>query len=183
MKIVRTIVILIVLFGLPAGSWYFLKDGFNWRKAKMEQLQKKEKFFDAFDFSADDKNRLFEEMTYRTSLIKLNSDITKRDNELIKQFKNTHTFMFFVLTGTNSKLKDNFSSKVPLRYIQASNTSPKNFEYNNAQYMIVDTAGYIRNFYEWSDDDKMVDIVEDLAVILPKRKTPDISTEGQNIQK
>lgn len=183
MKALKTILILIVLFGLPAGSWYFLRDGFNWRKAKMEQLQKKGKFFDAYEFSSEEKTRIFEELSYRTALIKLNSDIDKDDIALIDQFRKTHTFMFIVMINRNSRLETSFSSKYPIRYIKADNLVPKNFELNNAQYMLVDTAGYIRNYYLWDNDEKMTSIVEDLAVVLPKRPTPDISTEKQNIQK
>lgn len=183
MKILKTILILLVLFALPAGSWYFLKDGLDWRKAKMEKLQMKEKFLDVYDFTVEEKNVIFEEMAYRTALIKLNSDLDKEDIKLVDQFRKTHTFMFFVMLNRNSRLETSYSSKYPIRYIKSSNMVPKNFEYNNAKYMLVDTSGHIRRVYQWTEEDKMKNIVEDLAVLLPKRPSPDISDEEPNVQR
>ncbi len=179
MKYLRTIAILLLLFGLPAGSWYFLKDGLNWRKGKMETLKPKERFLEVYDFSDQDKTQIFEELSHRTAIIKLNSDITKDDMRIIDQFDDVPTFMFFVISK-NVRIADQFGSKVALRYIKPSSISSKNFEYNSAQYVIVDTSGYIRNFYPWDMEDKMKNIVEDIAVILPRKVTPDIVVKENN---
>lgn len=38
-NIIQTIVLLLLLAGLPLGSWYYLREGYNYRKTLINQLQ------------------------------------------------------------------------------------------------------------------------------------------------
>lgn len=176
MKIFKTILILIVLFGLPAGSWYFLKDGLDWRKEKMESLKPQGKFFDAYSFTNKDKTLIFEQASNKTTVFKINNDMDKNDMALVEQFRKVKSFMFIILT-TNPTISGEFSSKVPIRYIDVSTLSPNNYEHNSAQYMLVDTAGVIRSIYPWDMKEKFKKLTEDIAVVLPRRQSPDIVTK------
>lgn len=162
-----------ILFGLPAGSWYFLKDGFNWRKAKLEELAPKGRFLDSYDFSSLEKGKIFEETTYKTTLVKINEDLSKNDITLIDQFKKSRTFLFLVLSD-HLITHEEFSSKQPLRYINASSIKTSNEQFKNANYMLLDTAGVVRQYYSGTDKETLTKIVEDIAVILPRKITPDI---------
>jgi hypothetical protein len=173
MKILKRIGILMILFGLPAGSWYFLKDGFNWRKAKLEELAPKGRFLDSYDFTSEDKAKIFEQTTYKTTLVKLNEDLSKNDIALIDQFKKSRTFLFLVLSDHLITHED-FSSKQPLRYINASNINTNNNQFRNANYMLIDTGGVVRQLYKGTDKETLTKIVEDIAVVLPRKITPDI---------
>ena len=57
MKIFKSIIVIIILFGMPLASWYFLKGGLDWRKSKIVELAPKGRFISAFNFeNADIKN-------------------------------------------------------------------------------------------------------------------------------
>jgi len=172
-KIIKSIAIIAVLIGLPAGSWYFLKDGFDWRKAKLEELAPKGTFFDAFNFNNEDKEKLFREITYKTTLVKVNEDLSKDDIDLIDQFKQSYTFLFLVMTE-DPKAREDYSSKQPLRYLIPSTMTPSDTRYKDASYMLLDTSMTIRQFYTGTDHETLTQIVEDIAVVLPRHVTPDI---------
>lgn len=173
MKIIKSIAILAVLIGLPAGSWYFLKDGFDWRKAKLEELAPKGTFFDAFPFNDNDKEKLFREITYKTTLVKVNEDLSKDDLALIDQFRKSYTFLFLVMTEDPAARED-YSSKQPLRYMIPSTMTPSDDRLKNASYLLLDTASVIRQYYTGTDHETLTQIVEDIAVVLPRHVTPDI---------
>lgn len=175
-KNLKTVAILLLLFGLPAGSWYFLNGGLQWRKGKIEDLKPKERFLYNYNFSDEDKTKIFEELSHRTAVVKLNSDLTDKDMTIIDQFRNSPTFMFFVM-AKNVRIADAYGKKVPLRYIKTMNITSQNYEYDNAQYLLVDTSGYIRKHYNWGAEEVHKNIVEDLAVLLPRKKSPDIKTK------
>ena len=176
MKAIKTIGIIILLFGLPAGSWLFLKDGFNWRKAKMEELAPKGKFLDAYNFSILDKGKIYQQTIKKTTLVKLNKDLSQDDLSLIDQFKNSQTFLFLVLSDHEITPRD-YDPKQTLKYIYATSVQAKNENIRNANYMLYDTGGVIRQFYEGLDHNTITKIVEDIAVVLPRKVTPDIETK------
>jgi hypothetical protein len=43
--------------------------------------------------------------------------------------------------------------------------------------MLYDTGGVIRQYYEGLDHNTITNIVEDIAVVLPRKVTPDIETK------
>lgn len=176
MKAIKTIGILILLFGLPAGSWLFLKDGFNWRKAKLEELAPKGKFLDAYNFSILDKEKISQQITTTTTLVKLNEDLGQDDLSLIDQFKNSQTFRFLVLSDHAITPRD-YGPKQTLKYIYATPIQANNETFRNANYILCDTGGIIRQYYEGFDHNTITKIVEDIAVVLPRKVTPDIETK------
>ena len=173
-KYIKSILVLVILIVLPLGSWIFLKKGLDWRKAKVLKLEKQERFINAFDFENADKDKLYEIMAHRTCVVKFKNDLTPLDSALIDQFKNAYTFQFIDLTRTNEQGKG-WSSKSSVRQYKPANVRPKQAELADINYMIVDTSGYIRQFYKGDDKQIINLLVEDVAVVLPRKREKDIA--------
>lgn len=173
MKYIRTIAIMILLFGLPAGSWYFLNSGLDWRKAKRETLKQKVRFITSHNFTSADKDKLFEIAVKKTNVVKLNGDVSELDEELIRQFKNSHTFQFLVIADGAQK-PAGLSSKEVKKYFDPEQQEVAHDYLKGADYLLVDTTGYIRQYYTGTDKSTLNFLVEDVALILPKTKTRDI---------
>lgn len=168
MKIIKSILIVVILFGLPIASWYFLKGGLDWRKSKIVELAPKGRFIGAFNFERADKDRLFELMTHKTCVVKFKGAMSELDQSMLKQFKNAHTFQYLVLSQ-DSDIPAGWSSKSLERYYRPQNVTPRGGKYPKLDYMIVDTAGFIRQSYVGNNNAVLTSMIEDLAVILPRR--------------
>ena len=169
MKKLKPLIILLILFALPAASWYFLKGGLDWRKAKVVELAPKGRFLNAYNFAVADKNRLFELMTHKTCVVKLKDDLSEMDKEIIHQFRNAHTFQFLVLSQHSEKPVA-WSSKSSERYYKPQNMTPTGGKKNDSDYMLVDTSGFIRQSYVGQSKKVLTTLIEDVAVILPRKK-------------
>jgi len=178
LKYLKTILVLLLLVGLPLGSWYFLKSGLDWRKGKVVELEKKEVFLQAFYFSVDDKNKLYEIMAHRTNVIKKQGALSTNDELIIDQFEDAYTFQFLSLDGNEADPKGGWSSKSVVRYYSPDNISSISSQIKDWNYMLVDTSGYIRQYYLGEDKQVMKLLVEDIAVILPRKKEKDIILKG-----
>jgi len=178
-KIITTVLIVIILFGLPLASWYFLKGGLDWRKSKIVELAPKGRFFDAFNFVNADKDRLFELMAHKTCVVKFKGETTDLDKSMIDQFKNAHTFQYIILSQ-GSEIPNGWSSKNLERYYEPQNAAPKAGKYPNLEYMIVDTSGYIRQYYNGKSNKVLTAMIEDLAVVLPRRPEKTVQMKKQN---
>jgi len=173
MKYLKVIVILMLLVGLPLGSWLFLKSGLDWRKGKVTELKAKDQFFSAFEFSKADKDKLYEIMAHRTCVVKLNEPVGAEDEELIDQFKDAYTFKFVSFERTDAQAQS-WSSKSAVRYYKPESQAPRYNRIADVDYVLVDTTGFVRNYYEGTGKRILNAIVEDVAVILPRKKPKDI---------
>jgi len=173
MKYLKGIGVIVLLFLLPLGSWYFLQSGLDWRKAKRETLQKKVRFMTAYNFTNADKDKLFELSVRKTNVVKTNGELTELDKALIAQFQNSHTFQFLVMSD-GVATPEHLSSKDVRRYFDPQNQKAKHEYLANADYLLVDTMGYIRQYYQGKEKESLNYLVEDVALILPKTKTRDI---------
>jgi hypothetical protein len=173
MKHLKSFILLLILVGLPLVSWYFLKSGLDWRKGKVSDLKTKGLFLNSFDFSVDDKNSLYEIMAHRTSLVKLKDTLDSDDQLVIDQFKNAYTFQFISFEKDENRAKG-WNSKSVIRYFEPSSKNCIPSEMRSSQYMIIDTAGLIRQYYVDDSKKTIGRMVEDLAVLLPRKKAKDI---------
>lgn len=177
MKNLKSIVLLLILFALPAASWYFLKGGLDWRKSKVVELAPKERFLNVFNFTNKDKDALFEIMTHKTCVVKFKEDLTELDQTMIDQFRNAHTFQFVLMSKTVDQPNE-WSSKSVERYYKPQSMATKLDKYANSNYVIVDTAGFIRQYYKGDSKATLTSIIEDMAVILPRKKEKDIKMKN-----
>ncbi len=173
MKYFKTILVLLLLIGLPIGSWYFLNSGLEWRKDKISDLKTKDRFMDAYSFTNQDKTRLYEIMAHRTSVVKLKGTLSNLDSSLIDQFKNAYTFQFVSFDKTMTK-SQGWSSKSVVHYYKPESSDAKFNRIKDADYALVDTSGFVRQYYEGSSKQVLNILVEDVAVILPRKKSKDI---------
>lgn len=171
MKTLRTIVILLVLFGLPAGSWYFLKFGFNWRKAKIESLTVKSHLLNDLTWDEKEKEELLSIMFYKTTVLKLGSG-TEDDEQIIDQFKKAPTFQWMYLSANGDSIPQ-LSSKNVRKYFEAPDFFENNPNYSDVEYLLVDTALNIRQKYLESEE-SLGQLIEDIALVIPRQREKDI---------
>jgi len=77
-----------------------------------------------------------------------------------------------MLTKTSS-LKG-LSSKEVKKYFDPEQQQVSHDYLKGADYLLVDTTGFIRQYYQGTDKEALNFLVEDVALILPKTKTRDI---------
>ena len=148
MKYLKGFAVIFLLIGLPAGSWYFLQSGLNWRKVKAKELAPKTEV-SALLMSQGPK--MEQQLKGKTTLLKLDQGENQLDRDLIDQFKDAFTFQYLN------------SQKVQL--------SPLDLNYD---YILIDTMGQVRQVYKGMDKLTVTTIVEDIALVLPKQKPVDI---------
>ena len=159
MKYIKSIIVLTFLFALPAGSWYFLQTGLDWRRVKAKELVGKGSILEAVTMTPEDKALLSQKLKGKTSLIKLRKPQSQQDAELVRQFADAFTFQW-VETATDLSIPK--STIEALKY---------DYEYD---YVLVDTSLNVRQYYTGDDKETLTRIVEDIALMIPHRKSKDI---------
>ncbi len=180
MKSLRTILILIVLFVLPAGSWYFLKYGFNWRKGKLAALETKGHFISDLNWNSIEKENINNSFSSRTTVVKFADGLSVNDEKIIDQFKKVNGFQW-VLISKDSSSFINVPSNDPRKYIVSPRfySSPNSYR-SLGHYMLVDTGLNIRQIYEGDSEKMLRKLVEDITIVIPKKKQKDISIRKKN---
>jgi len=142
---------------VPFISWYYLKQGYNYRKAILSEVLPKDSIYFRLDT-----NGLLKSKTTVLVLSKSSQEINTNINGVYEQFKNVPNFQivsFDSISGNTIKIDSGF---VDLR--------PK---YHEFSFILVDTAYRIRNFYP-NNDTSIKKLIEHIAVILPRQKDADI---------
>lgn len=165
---------MLVLFGLPAGSWYFLKYGADWRRAKLSTLDIKSNFVNAYDFTPEEKTELFALLSYKTSVISFGGSLNERENDLIDQYRKSYTFQWVTFVADSSQV-DPVSSKNPRKYFVGKLPETDIAILRGVDYLLVDTAINIRQTYTGRTDETLSKLIEDIAIVLPRKKEKDIS--------
>ncbi|NNE26063.1 MAG: hypothetical protein HKN09_04420 [Saprospiraceae bacterium] len=178
MKIIKSIVVLLVIFGLPLGSWYFLKYGYNWRKDKIEVLQPKGHFLKDIPWTDEERTELYSSMFFKTNIVQLGGEVGPSQELIIDQFRKANTFQWLVLLPESEKAP-RISTKDVKKYVNVQSIFDQNSEYASAKYMIVDTAFQIRQMYMNGDDADLGKLVEDYSLSIPKRKERDIKMRNK----
>lgn len=153
MKYIKSFLVIALLIGLPAGSWYFLQHGLDWRREKRTQLVPKADILKDNNWSAEDLTSIQSKLARRTTLLVMKDDYSARDLEIVEQFKDAYTFQSLL----SKDLSQALVSRLPQH-----------------DYLLIDTGTLVRQVYDGSHDSVMVNIVEDIALIAPQRKEMDI---------
>jgi hypothetical protein len=156
-KLISWIAVGILLVFVPLGSWFYLKQGLDYRKNALQQLQSK-----ASLDSIPDSVNVFK---YKTSLLVLNEneEILNICDLINEQFKDAFTFQIV------GNIKRGYAIPVSvqtLSYIEPGTNS----------FAIIDTAMQVRNLYS-SDTKDLKMMIEHLAIVLPRLKEKDIRTK------
>jgi len=154
MKYLKSIVVIVLLFVIPAGSWYFLQSGLDWRKVKAKELVPKEQVFDLEELKSKD-HPIVNRIQSKTILLKTTGDPSELDQNIMDQFKDAHTFDAVFLDQEQYGSVDQLIK-------------------GQYDYLLIDTSGKGRQTYAGGDQAVMTRVVEDIALILPQRKPKDI---------
>lgn len=157
MKYIKSIVVLALLIGLPAGSWYFLQHGLDWRRVKRTELSPKQDL-KTLDVTSEEMLSLKSLLDRRTTLVTMKKDYASRDLDVIEQFKDAYTFQ--------SLLKTDLPSSVQALYAE--------------DYLLIDTAMVVRQVYQGTGEKVITRIVEDIALMVPHKKEKDIKMRSKN---
>lgn len=165
-KFVAAIVVILILIGLPIGSYLYLRSGYMYRLNALEELQSKGELSQNFYcFNAADSIR-YESLKGNTILLSscgVESELKTKITLLEEQFSDAPTFKSLRLEGNETMKNMDYSNCY---------FSPQIFYdelFNNSTFVLIDTSLSIRNYYK-SDENSFKTLVEHLAIILPRKK-------------
>lgn len=159
MKYLKAVVVFLMLVGFPAGSWYFLQHGLDWRRVKRTELVTKSHLINDVEWTPEERQLLTSRLKNRTTLCVMKSAMANRDQEVYDQFKDAFTFQALLENELPAKVASQFSSY---------------------DYLLIDTAMQVRQVYAGYHDSVHTRIVEDIALIVPQRKEVDIKLRRKN---
>lgn len=181
-KILQFAALFLLLIGLPAGSWYYLQLGLDYRKETMGQLQDHGAFtlktnhtpvgegsVRVINFlsaaNADTKGPL---------LAKLYEQFDKREDFELVTFVDTTAFADLVTFRTTYQLEEepqcSFPSLKTAEWQSFVSTHESDAKAEIPYLALVDVKGNIRNFYEQEDEEAVKQLVEHIAFLLPIKK-------------
>jgi len=156
MKYLVAAVVVIMVFVLPAGSWYYLSSGYNYRVELQEAVQIKESLHELFYGLSDAEFEKIEsacEGRYTVMHVAGSPSRSEQDllNRLEEKYGGREGFQTMIL---------NDIAQVP--YAVRSNLK----KYPNARILLLDDKLNLRNAYTYSTDD-IKKLIEHSAAILP----------------
>jgi len=163
-KLLVSIGVFVLVVVLPAGSWYYLKTGLDYRKAALVKLEPKGQIDQSLIGEGDP-------LRSRTSLIELRAN-TATTTKLYDQFGEGETFTMWTQSSPDRSI-DNW---IPL---DSAQTARLQAAYPEVSYMIVDTTGAVRSMYEDINEEVVKEMVSHLAIVMPRKKDKDIKMKNK----
>lgn len=156
-KVIVTLGVLMLVVILPAGSWYYLQTGLNYRKEALRKLEPKGDF--NLDLIANPEN-----VKSKTVLYQLKPD-REVSIKILEQYHNAETF----LMTTRDDPKE--ANQHKLDSLSISNMEKV---FPNAAFILVDTSNQIRNVYNGTPMENAKEVVSHISMVLPRKKDKDI---------
>lgn len=161
-KYISITAVLLLLFIVPFGSWYYLKKGLDYRKDALKELLGKDSLsaqLDTLDY-----------LNGKTSIIVLenSSKLLKVVTTIDEQFKNTPKFQ---IVYVDSFLNDT-KLILPKDYIAAFIS-----KYQGKSFLLLDEKMILRNTYN-ADETSIKKLIEHTAIVLPRPKEADIKSKS-----
>lgn len=163
MKHLVKIGVIFLVVVLPAGSWFYLQTGLNYRKAALEQLKPLGKLDRALVEHSGD----FQSKTTLLQLADGEADIAAK---LYDQFGEAETFQ--IVSSDVTVPKYNW------RMLDAGDEMALKTLYPKANYILLDTSVTIRHIYEEPSAEIVKDLVSHVAIVLPRKKDKDIKMKS-----
>lgn len=176
----------LLLVGLPAGSWYYLQKGLDYRLETMGQLTDHGDFKLLTSSSADGEdeasvkviNFLAADPNDREQqgvlLSKLYEQFDKREDFQLVTFWDTTTLSgleeFRTKFGLEEEPQCVFQALAGESWDAFVKTYEQGGEVSKEYMALVDINGNIRNFYAQKEEEKVKDLVEHIALLLPMKK-------------
>lgn len=164
MKYLVSAVVFMLLFVVPAGSWYYLQSGLDYRKDALVELEPKGKF--AVDGIAD------EMLKSKTTLIQTTDIGQDVLTEIYDQYKKSETFQ--VMTSQPSL--ESFGSWKMIDVDLARSIADA---YEGAGFLLIDTAMMVRNTYP-ADLSGVRKLIEHTSIVLPRVREMDIKLKNND---
>ena len=159
MRYLIAFAVVIMLFVLPAGSWWYLQSGFNYRKQILEDIKPKRALAQQGE---DEKGMMAVEKVFKDKITVFasgtNIDSKKQDiiDRIAEKYGNRDYFQFKTMRELQSEL------------------SQGDLSTHRDSIYLIDKDLLIRNAYSWSDED-VKKLVEHTAALLPVPKREKIS--------
>lgn len=158
-KLISRIALVLLLLVVPFVSWFYLRKGLEYRKALVREVVVK----DSVRISEDTLKLL----KGKTSVISMAGGIEANSiiSGLYEQFKEVPRFQ---ILSSGGRVED---KEIPSGYFEALAA-----RYRDNKFILVDTAGMIRNVYMDGKED-IKKLVEHIAVVLPRKEEADIKSK------
>jgi len=147
-----------LLFIVPAGSWYYLQSGLNYRKAALKELEPKMKF--------ESNIIVADKVKSKTTLLQLKSVDNEVMPKVFDQYGKSQTFQMYSL-DTPTELAPNWKS------IPVTQADVLSGQFDEAGFVLIDTSMMVRNTYP-ADMEGVRKMIEHTSIILPRVREIDI---------
>lgn len=199
--ILKMLALFMMLVVLPAGSWYYLQQGYEYRKASLDKLQELGPA-PSFSFVNYDSTVINSKDLEGSVVIAgvfdyqngLEEDLKTKIGKLFTQFNRREEFYMIVhLNGVSDstvqqigeKLVEDYDFEFPERFYLTSGTTdfalntykiPASKEELNSKNMVVliDAKQEVRNYYSLNDEEEIKLLVHHVTIVLPKKQEKDI---------
>jgi hypothetical protein len=192
----RVILLFLLLVGLPAGSWFYLQSGLNYRKNALADLKDfgKLKSFQLYSQNGD--TLRLQDIQGKVVVANFFSPDLSKSRETADRIAKLHSlfdertdlyFLSHVPTDSTSQLwqlADAMGIKDSNQWFlltaapeELENQERKNYKFpqkeeamdgENNFLALVDTSRTIRNYYDVANNEDMGRLIEHIAILLPK---------------
>jgi len=163
MKYLVSVIVFLMLFVLPLGSWYYLQSGLDYRKEALKELEPKGEFFaSTIDNSA---------LKKKTTLMHLKTIEENVIKEIYGQYGGAQTFQLLSI----DKAEEDAENWIQIDDFTANSISVAN---SDAGFVLIDTSGQLRNTYPANMDGVKM-LIEHTAIVLPRIKEMDIKLKSE----
>lgn len=199
--ILKMLALFMMLVVLPAGSWYYLRQGYEYRKASLDKLQELGPV-PSFSFVNYDSTLIHSKDLEGSVLIAgvfdykngLQEDLKAKIGKLFTQFNRREEFYMIVhLNGVSDStiqqigetLIEDYDFEFPERFYLTSGTTdfalntykiPASKEKLNSKnrVVLIDAKQEIRNYYNLNEEEELKLLVHHVTIVLPKKQKKDI---------
>lgn len=162
-KVIPIVIFLVFLVIVPVLTWLNLRKGLDYRLQTKQELVVK----DSIPLLADSLRLIFG----KTNIIITKPFNRLKDFELSvdQHFGNENTVNLYTFDSIQNDIK-----VLPKGYLSVLHE-----KYADKTFILIDTAGYVRNTYTGSDDD-ISKLLEHTSVIIPEKKRGSIEFKSNN---
>ncbi len=153
-KVIRTLGILLMLVVFPAMSWYYLSQGFDYRRAAVDRVQPKE----PWDNNQFNTLANIVDLKGKTTVFLTDKISSEFKEQFYDQYKDAYTFQLVtsdnIIEGSNVVVADIDNQGFP-------------------GAVLIDTSSQVRNIYGVKSE-SLTMLIEDTAIVIPRKPEIDI---------
>ncbi len=185
-NIIQTLVLLLLLAGLPIGSWYYLREGYNYRKTIMDQLQTLGQLPSVE--LPDHRDSLIRFTDFRGKALVV-ADIKAGDDAALEtlrnigdQFAESSAVCIAVLSPDAAAMQAPFQSASEMHpglfhVLQTESAQAEQLRKalpftGQANVALADTSLVVRQVYDLNNAQDIRRLIEHLVIVIPSKRTP-----------